>query len=88
MAIWKVPRLTTAQRLGITPAASEIFYDTTLSRFFGGDGVTVGGIPITSIDSGELLYVSARLAEFDTPTAKQEARSNLGLEQIDAGTFS
>lgn len=46
MSIWKVPRLTTVQRLGLTPEASEILFDTTLSAYFGGDGVTVGGIPL------------------------------------------
>jgi len=46
MAIFKVPRITTAQRLGITLEAAEIVFDTNLSQFFGGDGSTAGGISI------------------------------------------
>jgi len=39
----------------------------------------------TDVDA---LHVSQRLAEFDTPTAKQQARQSLDLENIDAGTFN
>ncbi len=45
MSIWKVPYLTTAQRLTLTPQASEILFDTTLAKPFFGDGVTLGGVP-------------------------------------------
>lgn len=33
------------------------------------------------------LAVSLRLAEFDTETARAAARANLGLQNIDGGTF-
>ena len=34
------------------------------------------------------LQIAFRLSEFDTQTAKNEARDNLGLNIIDGGTFS
>lgn len=43
MAIFKVPRITTVQRVGITLEPSEIVYDTNQNKFYGGDGTTVGG---------------------------------------------
>lgn len=60
MAILRVPRITTAQRLGLTLLDAEIVFDTDLQEFFGGDGVTLGGTPIgvgvpPGGDSGYLL---------------------------------
>ena len=46
--IFKIPRLTTAQRLAITPGASEMIFDTDLAVIYYGDGVTVGGILLES----------------------------------------
>jgi hypothetical protein len=48
MGILKTPRATTAERTGITPAASELIYDTDLSQMFMGDGVTAGGVPLAN----------------------------------------
>jgi len=48
MASIKLPRITTAQRTGITLLLGEIVYDTDLDKFFGGDGSTVGGFEIGS----------------------------------------
>ena len=56
MGILKTPRATTAERTGITPAASELIYDTDLSQMFTGDGVTPGGNPI---GSGSSVTVAA-----------------------------
>lgn len=53
MSIWKVPRVTTAQRLTITPEESEVLYDTTSKTYWGGDGITVGGVPLTTLESTE-----------------------------------
>lgn len=36
----------------------------------------------------DALHVTQRLAEFNTPTAKQQARANLELDVIDCGTFN
>lgn len=46
MAILKVPKITTAQRLGLTLQEAEVVYDTELRIYFGGDNITVGGFPI------------------------------------------
>ena len=43
MAIFKVPRITTAQRLTLTLESSELVFDTDEALFYGGDGTTVGG---------------------------------------------
>jgi len=48
----------------------------------------------TDYDSGwenlsdTYLAQTQRLAEFNTPTAKTQARTNLGVETIDLGTFN
>lgn len=46
MAIFKVPKITTEQRLGIIFQEAEVVYDQDLKRYFGGDNLTVGGFPI------------------------------------------
>ena len=46
MAVFKAPRLTEVQRMGLVLDASEVVYDTTVKSFFGGDGITLGGFPI------------------------------------------
>lgn len=46
MAILKVPKITTTQRLGLTLQEAEVVYDTDLKLYFGGDNITVGGFPI------------------------------------------
>jgi hypothetical protein len=46
MAILKVPKITTAQRLGLTLQEAEVVYDTELKIYFGGDNITAGGFPI------------------------------------------
>ena len=46
MAIFKAPRLTQSQRESLALDASEIVFDLTLNKFFGGDGSSLGGFPI------------------------------------------
>jgi len=46
MAILRVPKITTLQRLEIILSDSEIVYDSDLKRYFGGDNVRLGGFPI------------------------------------------
>lgn len=48
MAIFKAPRTTTAQRMGLTLEESEIVYDINQKIFYGGNGITPGGFPIGS----------------------------------------
>lgn len=39
-------RGTTAERLAITLASAELFFDTTLNALYVGDGTTAGGLPV------------------------------------------
>lgn len=48
MGYLKIPYLTTAERMGYTPEAHELLYDTDLDTIWYGDGVTVGGIELLS----------------------------------------
>lgn len=48
MAILRVPRITTAQRLPLILLDAEVVFDTDEVMFYGGDGVTPGGFPIGS----------------------------------------
>jgi len=44
MAIFRVPRITTPLRSGLLLQEGEIVFDTDLKKFFGGDGITIGGV--------------------------------------------
>ena len=46
MAVFKCPKITTAQRLNLVFQESEILYDIDLKQYFGGDNLTIGGFPI------------------------------------------
>lgn len=46
MAIFKAPRITTAQRQTLLLEASEIVYDTDKNNFYGGNGILIGGFPL------------------------------------------
>lgn len=46
MAILRVPRITTALRQTLLLQEAELVFDTDLKKFFGGDGLTVGGVEI------------------------------------------
>ena len=48
MAIFKVPRITTGQRMGLTLEESEIVYDINHKIFYGGNGISAGGVAIGS----------------------------------------
>lgn len=48
MAIFKAPRITTGQRMGLTLQESEIVYDIEQKIFYGGNGTSLGGFPIGS----------------------------------------
>lgn len=70
MAILRVPRITTAQRLGLTLLNGEIVFDTDIGRFYGGDGSTIGGIPVGAGmpiggSTGDVL-AKASNADYDT----------------------
>lgn len=46
MAIFRVPRITTPQRLNLLLDVGEIVYDTDQNVFYGGDGIVLGGFLI------------------------------------------
>lgn len=48
MAIFKAPKITTIQRQTLLLDVSELVYDVDQNIFYGGDGATVGGLPIGS----------------------------------------
>ena len=48
MSQWIVPKVTTTERMTITPAEGEILFDETENKYYGGNGSTVGGIEISS----------------------------------------
>ena len=43
MAMFKAPKVTTAQRNTLTLEVSELVYDVDQKAFYGGDGTTLGG---------------------------------------------
>jgi hypothetical protein len=66
-----------------------------IQQFFSGEGAVadqdtiVGlGTAASPLNAPDMLRISQRLGEFDTQTAKNEARDNLGLNIIDGGTFT
>lgn len=66
MAKWKIPRATTAERLGITPDSGELIYDETLEIVYYGDGATVGGLPFTGSEYSEAFEtVSKNIKSWD-----------------------
>jgi len=48
MGIFYLPRITTIDRESITPGVGELMIDTDLNEIFKGDGVTVGGVKLTT----------------------------------------
>jgi hypothetical protein len=55
MGIFKLPAITTAQRLNITPAERELIYDTTNGQIYKGNGVTPGGVLLGSGSSSDIF---------------------------------
>ena len=79
MAILRVPRITTTQRVGLLLLDGEIVYDTDKLKFYGGDGATLGGVPIgvgipDGGDQGDLL-AKASSVDFDTEWVSQDSLS-------------
>ena len=56
MAIFKVPRITKTQRTSLILEAAEVVFDTDLKVYFGGDGLTTGGVPLAK-GSGSIVDV-------------------------------
>jgi hypothetical protein len=66
MGVFKLPRVTTTDRLTITPALGELIYDTDLDAVYKGDGVTVGGVLIGD-GSGYVESVTGNLVDNTDP---------------------
>ncbi len=56
MGIFLGPRITTADRLALTPGAAELIYDTDLGKYYYGDGATLGGLPVSSGGAENFSY--------------------------------
>jgi len=52
MAVWKLPRATSVERLTVTPAQGEILYDTTSNKLYLGNGATAGGVEVSGGGGG------------------------------------
>ena len=71
MGKFLVPRITTADRSGLTPDVGEIIFDTDLESYWGGDGSTAGGIPLGSGTGASWSDVTVTDANF---TAANDTR--------------
>ena len=75
-----------------TTAALELFPDSIVYQNFGAgvadqDTILGTGNNHDPYRAPDMLRITRRLSEFDTQTARHEARDNLGLNIIDGGTF-
>jgi hypothetical protein len=57
----QIRRGPTADRLAITPLVGEIVYDTTTGAVFVGNGVTAGGVPVTSFSVADSKNATVEL---------------------------
>lgn len=99
MAIFKAPKITTQQRLGLVLDTSELVYDTDQKIFYGGDGVINGGFPIGSNVQSSSTPERIPLTQGDidnkfvilssTPQFPQSVRLNCegGIEQANGIDF-
>lgn len=83
----EIERVVTTVECPVTVTREEVVRQVVSVGSQGPRGATGGIDTLTPADIGALA-ISARLSEFDTPTAKAEARANLELQNIDAGTFN
>jgi len=96
MAVWKIPRITTAQRAALVPEASELIYDTEQQAFFGGDGMTAGGLSLGSssiitLEAGAFLNAGAPVKVINNKLYPADQASDANVVGINiattAGTF-
>lgn len=98
MALFKAPRITTTQRLGLILEKSELVYDTDSNLFYGGNGSDLGGFPVGKGSSQ--TYFSYTLTSQDiqnkfitlpeAPMYPELLRLNIigGIEQINSIDFT
>jgi hypothetical protein len=79
MAILRVPRITTLQREPLILLDGEIVFDTDKSKFYGGNGVTPGGLPVgVGVPEGGAtgdILIKASAVDFDTEWLSQDELS-------------
>jgi len=78
MAVFKAPRITTAQRTSLTLEESEIVYDVDEKKPYYGDGVTVGGVEYTN-GASQVKFFNTGLF---SPTAQQILDKKILLSYI------
>lgn len=83
MSIWKLPGLTTAQRTGLVLDEREIVFDTDLNAAFIGDGVTSGGIQLST--GGINPYIHTQGSSSTTWTINHNLGYRPSVEVIDSG---
>lgn len=71
MGIFRVPRVTTAERVALVLQSAEIVYDTDNNVYYGGDGATTGGYPLGS--------GASKVVEIITLTAQNILDKNVTL---------
>jgi len=67
-------RGSSATRLGLTPAVSELFWDTDANSLYSGDGSTAGGILVGGPGAGSTVSVSNKTANFSITGAESSTR--------------
>jgi len=65
MAIFKAPKVTTAQRSTLTLEVSELVYDIDQKAFYGGDGSTQGGFLIGETSGFVLETIDLTQSDID-----------------------
>lgn len=86
MSVWKAPRLTTLERMSITPDAAEIIFDTDLNLPFFGDGVTAGGVGFGETGSAIWGSITGTLSDQADLQAELDSKSKVIFSDWIAGT--
>lgn len=82
MSIFKLPRLTTTQRIAITPELAELIYDTTDNTVYRGDGATAGGLPL---GAGSPSFIHTQASAATTWTVNHNLGFRPAVEVFSAG---
>ncbi|HAI59346.1 MAG TPA: hypothetical protein DCM32_05655 [Xanthomonadaceae bacterium] len=72
MSIFRLPRITTAQRTPLVLELGELVYDTDLNQVFRGNGLTAGGLPFAG---GSQSFVHTQAS----PSPSWTVNHNLGF---------
>lgn len=75
MAVFKVPRISTANRLQIVLQKAELVFDTDNNTYYGGDDITLGGIPIGSSSGSNTIAIDTIILNESNISTKRAALS-------------